>query len=77
MENQDIKEKYCDSCKAYKGVVKVEKLSDKKQFTLECGHPYGEIVVVINETMNIMEKSDYVILKDPVAEIRKAITDSD
>jgi hypothetical protein len=79
-QDNDKKEevRHCVICDADKKVIKVEKLPDRKQFTLECGHPYGEIVMVVNDTMTITEEiEDSIIGKDPEAEIRKAIENND
>ncbi len=68
----------CPICKVDRKVVSIEKLPDKKQFTLECGHPYGEIVMVIPESLNISEgKMIWTSDKDPVAGIRKALEIND
>jgi hypothetical protein len=70
---------YCETCKADKKVVRVEMLSDTKKLkTLECGHQLPpQETIVMNEYMNISEGTAWVILKDPVAEVRKAIDDND
>jgi hypothetical protein len=68
---------YCDKCKANRKVVNVEQLPNKKQLTLDCGHSWGKIVNVVNETMGITEDTSWIILRDPVAEVRKAINEKD
>jgi hypothetical protein len=69
---------YCETCKTDKEVLSTERVSDNKQNkTLDCGHKWGKIVKVVNEKINITEKASWVILKDPVAEVRKAVNDKD
>jgi hypothetical protein len=70
-EEEEVR--HCEICNADRKVIKVEKLPDRKQMTLECGHPFGEIGVVITEPIHISEKVDYAILRDPVAEVRRAV----
>lgn len=81
MEKRDINKKeevrHCVICDAEKKVIKVEKLPNKTQFTLECGHTFGEIVVVVNEKIGISEDTAWVILKDPVADVKRAINEQD
>jgi hypothetical protein len=67
----------CPICKVDREVVSIEKLPDKKQMTLECGHPLGEIVVVVNENGGISENTSWVILKDPVADVKRAVNEND
>jgi hypothetical protein len=80
-DNNDNKKgeevKHCPICNEDKKVIKVERLPDRKQFTLECGHPYGEISTVINENVPIGENVEFVILKDPLAEVRRAVNEQD
>jgi hypothetical protein len=46
--------------------------------TLVCGHNFGKIVKVAKtDRVGISDKASWLILKDPVAEIRKAVKDND
>lgn len=78
-EKQDNNKKeevrYCEDCKADRKVVKVEELPDGRKITLECGHQ--AVNVVINENLYITENVEYVILKDPVAEVKRAVNEQD
>jgi hypothetical protein len=69
---------YCDACKADREVLSVQRISaDKQQITLECGHSFGKIVKFVIEKMSISEDTAWVILKNPVEEVIKAIKDND
>jgi NACalpha-BTF3-like transcription factor len=72
---------YCDKCKAEREVLRsVEDPSDKdrKFITLVCGHTIRKMVKVANmDKVVISDKASWLILKDPVAEIQKAVNDKD
>lgn len=69
---------YCEACKADREILSVQRISaDKEQITLECGHSFGKMVKSEIEKMSISEDTSWVILKNPVEEVRKAINDKD
>jgi hypothetical protein len=70
--------RYCGICKGDKEVIGVENISKiEKLMTLACEHKIIEKLSLVNEKMSISEDTAWVILKDPVAEIRKAVNDKD
>jgi hypothetical protein len=70
---------YCETCREQRKVSSVEEISqDKKLITLVCGHAFPRIVKVANiDNMEISDKASWLILKDPVEEIRKAAKEKD
>ena len=72
----------CNECKADKQVRNIKSISDDKQeTTLEWGHTF-EITIkntalVVDEKVGISEDAFWVISKNPVDEIRKAIEAKD
>jgi hypothetical protein len=67
---------YCEICNANREVLRsVEDPSDKdrKLITLVCGHTFGKIVKAVNEKVGISENVSWLILKNPVAEIKRAV----
>jgi Domain of unknown function (DUF4145) len=59
-------------------VRSVEELPDGRKFkTLGCGHTLLQMVIVANENVEIFENAEWVILRDPVEEIKKAVNDKD
>ena len=76
MEKEDDNKKeevrHCVICDADRKVSKVENVSDGKQMTLECNHPYGEKKFEVTENLHITENVEYVILKDPVADVKRS-----
>jgi hypothetical protein len=70
--------RHCGACKADKEVINIENKSQtEKLMTLECGHKITERLLIINENLDISEDTAWVILKNPVEEVRKAINDRD
>jgi hypothetical protein len=70
---------YCETCNADREVRSVEDLSDddKKLITLVCGHTLPRIFKSVKENVGISDNASWLILKDPVAEIKKAVKDND
>ncbi len=70
--------RYCGICKADKEVIGVENISQiEKLIRLECGHKITERLLLVNENLDISEDFSWVILKNAVEEVRKAIKDRD
>ncbi len=70
--------RYCGICKADKEVIGIKNISQiEKLMTLVCEHKIIERLLVVNEDLNISEDFSYVILKDPVAELKRAVNDND
>jgi len=67
----------CPHCKMPRKVVRVEVIENGKKVTLECGHSFRDLAVVINETLKTSDSVSVMIMKEPVEEIRKAIQDHD
>jgi hypothetical protein len=51
--------------------------TDKQQITLECGHTFGRIFKSQMDKIQISDNASWIILKNPVEEVRKAINDKD
>lgn len=70
--------RHCGACKADKEVIIIENKSQtEKLMTLECGHKITERLLLVNENLNISENLSYVLLKDPVAELKRAVNEND
>jgi hypothetical protein len=71
----------CQTCKAESEVRSVEEDpsdKDRKLIKLVCGHTIQKMVKVADkDTVGISEKASWLLLKDPVAEIQKAVKDND
>ena len=72
---------YCDKCKADREIRSFEEDpldKDRKLIKLVCGHTFGKMVKVANkDTVGISDEASWLILKDPVAEIQKAVNIGD
>src|SRR5918992_441291 len=72
---------YCETCKADREVrrsVLDPSDKDRQLITLVCGHSFGKLVKVADlDTVGISDNFYWLILKDPVAEIKKAVKDND
>lgn len=67
----------CGTCGTDREIIDIKKVSDGKQITLACGHTFADRHMVVTENLDITENFDWVILKDPVAEIKRAISNAD
>jgi hypothetical protein len=69
----------CQECGgANRQVVRSEKLTDTKKLKiLECGHETPMETIVVNDVLNLIEKFNSVLGKNPVADIEKALNNNE